>query len=56
MEVAATWNPVTYIMEAARSLVLEGFNGAALAKGFAVIVGAGLVMLALNVRMINKYD
>jgi ABC-2 type transport system permease protein len=56
MEIAATWNPVTYIMEAARSLVLEGFDGGALLKGFAVIVGSGVLMLALNVRMINKYD
>lgn len=56
MEIAATWNPVTYIMEAARSLVLEGFEGGALLKGFAVIVGTGIVMLALNVRMIRRYD
>jgi ABC-2 type transport system permease protein len=56
MEVAATWNPVTYIMEAARSLVLEGFDGAALLKGFAVIAASGVLMLALSVRMINQYD
>ena len=47
MEVAATYNPVTYIMEGARSLVLEGFDGAALLRAFAVIVGAGIVMVAV---------
>lgn len=56
MEIAATCNPVTYIMEAARSLVLDGFDGAALLKGFAVIVVAGGAMLALSVRVIQRYD
>jgi ABC-2 type transport system permease protein len=56
MEIAATWNPVTYIMEAARSLILVGFDGEALAKGFAVIAGAGALMLVLSVRMVNNYD
>ncbi len=56
MEIAATLNPVTYIMEAARSLILVGFDGAALAKGFGVIAVTMTIMLALSVRMINSYD
>ncbi len=56
MEIAATLNPVTYVMEAARSLILEGFDGPALAKGFAVIAVSMIAMLALSVRMINSYD
>jgi ABC-2 type transport system permease protein len=56
MEIAATLNPVTYIMEAARSLILVGFDGAALAKGFAVIAVTMTIMLVLSVRMINSYD
>lgn len=56
MEIAATWNPVTYIMEGARSLILDGFDGGALVKGFVVIVLAGSLMLGLSVRMINRYD
>jgi ABC-2 type transport system permease protein len=56
MEIAATLNPVTYIMEAARSLILDGWDGAALAKGFAVIAVGMLAMLALSTRMINRYD
>jgi ABC-2 type transport system permease protein len=56
MEIAATINPVTYIMEATRSLVLEGFDGTALARGFAVIVIGGALMMALSVKVINSYD
>lgn len=56
MEVAATYNPVTYIMEGARSLVIEGFDATALLRAFAVIAAAGIVMVALNVRMVNRYD
>ena len=56
MEVAATWNPVTYIMEAARSLILGGFDWSAIGKGFAVVAAAGALMLALSVRAINRYD
>ena len=56
MEIAAILNPVTYIMEAARSLILEGFDGTALAKGFVVVAVAMALMLALSVRMVNSYD
>ena len=56
MEIAATLNPVTYVMEACRSLILDGFDGAALAKGAAVIVASALLMLGLSVRLINNYD
>jgi ABC-2 type transport system permease protein len=56
MEVAATFNPVTYIMEAMRSLILESSDWAAVGGGFAVVAAAGVVMLALNVRSIRAYD
>ncbi len=56
MEIAATINPVTYVMEAARSLILEGFDIAALAKGFGVVGASMIAMLALSVRMVNNYD
>lgn len=56
MEIAATLNPVTYVMEAARSLILEGFDAAALAKGFAVVFGALALMVFLNVRVMRNYD
>lgn len=57
MEIAATINPVTYIMEAVRSLILDGFDWSVLGLGFLVVVAlAGALMLALSVRMINTYD
>jgi ABC-2 type transport system permease protein len=56
MEVAATLNPVTYLMESLRSLILEDLSWADVLPGFAVVAALGIVMLALNVRMINRYD
>jgi ABC-2 type transport system permease protein len=56
MEIAATFNPVTYIMEAMRSLVLENFNWPAIGRGFAVVALSGVVMVALSVRSIRQYD
>jgi len=56
MEIAATLNPVTYIMEAARSLILEGYDWAAIGRGFLVAGLAGVLMLTLSVRAVNRYD
>ncbi|MDP2290693.1 MAG: ABC transporter permease [Actinomycetota bacterium] len=56
MEIAATLNPVTYIMEAVRTLVLDGFEWTALGRGFLVIAVTGAIMLALSVRLVNNYD
>lgn len=56
MEIAATINPVTYVMEATRSLILDGFDWPVLARGFAVIAVTMAIMLILSVRMINNYD
>ena len=56
MEIAATYNPVTYIMEGLRSLILEDFAWAAIGRGFAVVAVLGAVMVALNVTTIRNYD
>jgi ABC-2 type transport system permease protein len=56
MEVAATLNPVTYLMEALRSLILTDLDWGAILPGFAVVGGLGAAMLLLNVRMIRTYD
>jgi ABC-2 type transport system permease protein len=56
MEIAATLNPVTYVMEALRSLLLEDLAWGTIAPGFAVVAVAGAVMIALNVRVIRHYD
>ncbi len=56
MEVAATLNPVTYLMEALRSLILDDLDWSVVLPGFGVVAALGVVMLALNVRVINSYD
>jgi ABC-2 type transport system permease protein len=56
MEVAASLNPVTYIMEALRSLILQDLAWATILKGFAVIAVAGALMVTLSVRTIRRYD
>ena len=56
MEIAATFNPVTYVMEALRSLILRDLVWSDIWPGFAVVAVLGAVMLALNVRMIRNYD
>jgi ABC-2 type transport system permease protein len=56
MEIAATLNPVTYIMEALRSLILQDLAWEKILPGFGVVLVLGVLMLALNVRTINRYD
>jgi ABC-2 type transport system permease protein len=56
MEIAASINPVTYVMEAMRSLILQDLVWSKIWPGFLVVAVAGAIMLALNVRVINNYD
>ena len=56
MEIAATLNPVTYLMEALRSLILQDLVWEDILPGFAVVFVLGALMLFLNVRMIQNYD
>jgi ABC-2 type transport system permease protein len=56
MEIAATINPVTYIMEAARTLILEGFDWVSIGRGYLVVGLALALMLALSVRVVSNYD
>ncbi len=56
MEIAATLNPVTYLMEAIRSLILQDLNWPVIGKGFAVIIAGALAVIALNVRTMRSYD
>jgi ABC-2 type transport system permease protein len=56
MEVAATLNPVTYLMEALRSLILDDLDWGTILPGFGVVAALGVVMLVLNVRTISNYD
>jgi ABC-2 type transport system permease protein len=56
MEIAATLNPVTYVMEALRSLILVDLAWSAILPGFAVVAVLGALMVYLNVRLIRNYD
>ena len=47
-QVAASANPVSYLIEAIRSLVIQGWNGEALALGFAIAIGLSIVGLTLS--------
>jgi ABC-2 type transport system permease protein len=54
----ATWNPVSYILEGIRSLVITGWDGEALALGFACAAGIALIALtaaaaALRTQMVR---
>jgi ABC-2 type transport system permease protein len=56
MEIAATFNPVTYVMEALRALILQDSAWNELARGFSIVALLGVLMLFLNVRLIRRYD
>jgi ABC-2 type transport system permease protein len=56
MEIAATLNPVTYLMEALRSLILRDLVWEDILPGFAVVFVLGALMLFLHVRLIRSYD
>jgi ABC-2 type transport system permease protein len=54
----ATWNPVSYMIEGIRALVIQGWDGEALALGFACAGGVALLALAgasaaLRTRMVR---
>jgi ABC-2 type transport system permease protein len=46
--IAATANPVSYLLEGVRSLIITGWDGQALALGFAVAVAVSLVALTAS--------
>lgn len=54
----ATWNPVSYIIEAFRSLLITGWDGEALALGFGVslaivVLGIAAASVALRTRLVR---
>ena len=49
-KVAATVNPVSYLIECVRSLIITGWDGEALGLGFAVAAAIAVVSLALATR------
>jgi ABC-2 type transport system permease protein len=56
MEIAATFNPVTYVMEAMRSLILQDLRTETILLGFLVVAVSAAIMLVVSVRVIRAYD
>ena len=56
MEIAATINPVTYVMEAMRSLILVDLHWETIGLGFLVVGVSAAIMLAVSVRVVRNYD
>jgi ABC-2 type transport system permease protein len=56
MEVAASCNPVTYVMEALRALILGDATFSRLAPGVLVVAALLAAVVALNVRVVTSYD
>ena len=50
----ATYNPMSYLVEAPRSLLITGWDAQALALGCGVAVVATLVPLAVTIRTLRK--
>jgi ABC-2 type transport system permease protein len=49
----ATYNPVTYLLGALRSLITDGWRAGTLAEGFAALAGIGLVSMALSLAALR---
>ncbi len=49
----ATYNPVSYMVEGLRSLVIAGWDGQALAQAFAIAIAAVVVFLGLSARALR---
>src|SRR5579864_7289614 len=50
----ANANPVSYLLECVRSLIITGWNGEALGLGFGVVIAVGIVALTLAVRALPQ--
>ena len=56
METLARINPVSYVIVGLRSLVIDGWVWGQLAVCALVIVGMGIVLTGLSLRVIATYD
>ncbi len=55
LQAAARFNPITYVIEGIRSLILDGWDGEKLVACLVVIGGATVLMLWLSVRAMRNY-
>jgi len=56
METLARLNPVSYVIEGLRSLVIEGWDLDKIAACLGVIIAMGIILTALSLRTIATYD
>jgi ABC-2 type transport system permease protein len=50
----ATANPVSYLLECVRSLIITGWDGEALVLGFGIVLALAVVALALSAQALPK--
>jgi ABC-2 type transport system permease protein len=55
LETAARFNPITYVLEGTRSLVIDGWEAGPLLACLAVTAATAVVLLGLSVRAMNSY-
>jgi ABC-2 type transport system permease protein len=55
LRVASAFNPITYVIEGLRSLILTGWEAGPLLACLAVIFGTAVLLLGLSVRAMNRY-
>ena len=54
MQTVAVWNPVTYLLDGMRSLVLEGWVATSLLKAMAAVLGVGALSFTLAMGGLRK--
>ena len=55
LETAANYNPITYVMEGMRTLILDGWDGERLLYAVLVIVGVAVVLNTVSLRALRTY-
>lgn len=55
LEAAARFNPITYVIEGVRSLILDGWDAGRIMACLVVIAATTVVMLGLSVRAMRTY-
>ena len=55
LETASAFNPVTYVLEGTRSLVIDGWDAGSLIACLAVTAATAVVLMALSVRAMRNY-
>jgi ABC-2 type transport system permease protein len=50
----ATANPISYLLECVRSLIITGWDGEALGLGFGIVLAMGVVALALSAHALPR--